>query len=654
MASLSIQAANSSYDAFLTQYNVADKDYDYSYPDDLDWSPKSELHRNTLQKLMSRAISSQNVMSNRYPSWNLVDRNLTAYMPMNEAEKATKSKDSRKPVCVVLPMTFAVRETLLTYIVSALLGDVYFPYEGVGPEDTVGALMLQHLVQQQMLHSKAELALHTHWSDGITYGMGIAAPMWETKYGMVTRNVPQYTRSFFGGQTLTGYSEETTQDLVWEGNRLINIDPYLFLPDPNVPIDRIQDGEFVGWLAFENRMRILEREKYNNEGLFNARYLKCCPAISCLMGDESGRGDRYGMKKEDSYRTVGTNPICLLYMYVHLIPAEWDLGPSEYPEKWAFIVANDSLILKAQPLGLNHNMFPVAVCAPDYDGYSIAPTSRLEVIYGLQETADWLFTSHIANVRKSIHNTYVADPWRVNINDVTKGMSEAGGIIRTRRASWGQGVEGAIMQLQNTDITRGNIPDASYIMQMMERVTSAAGFSQGVFDSGAPERRTAAEFQGTKSGSDGRLAKLTRLIHTMSMRDLGHMVASHTQQFQSNETFVRVSGDWQRILELEYGITTNNGRLSVGPMDLDVNYDISPINGQLDSASDPQVSLQLLQMAAGNPIISQRMDIIRMFKSLARRLGEKNIDNFQFQVMPDYQVQDMAASGKLQQVKQAA
>ena len=81
-------------------------------------------------------------------------------------------------------------------------------------------------------------------------------------------------------------------------------------------------------------------------------------------------------------------------------------------------------MVRAKPLGLSHGMYPIACIAPDFDGYSVAPLSRLEMLQGLQTTVDWLFNSHIANVRKAINDMLIVDPYMLNMKDLQKKVKK--------------------------------------------------------------------------------------------------------------------------------------------------------------------------------------------------------------------------------------
>ena len=100
--------------------------FDYKYPDGLDLSPGSKLHRKLKDEIYNRALNSQASMSKRYPYWQSIDRTLTAYIEIDEKEQKVLEDDNRKPVSIVLPYSYAVMETLLAYMISAFVQEPIF------------------------------------------------------------------------------------------------------------------------------------------------------------------------------------------------------------------------------------------------------------------------------------------------------------------------------------------------------------------------------------------------------------------------------------------------------------------------------------------------------------------------------------------------
>lgn len=628
--------------------------HEYRYPSGLDLRPSSPTHQSILTKLNQRIMESSNEVSKRYSSWKKIDRTLTAYIPLDEMEERIQDNDERKPVSIVIPYSFATLETLLTYFSAAFLDYPIFKYEGYGPEDRIGAMLLEKVIELQSRRAKMALALLTTFRDGWSYGFGAIAPYWDKVYGK--KSVVQeasFFSSIFGRMFNTGQKRTSIDTILYEGNFLRNIDPYTALPDPNVPIHDVQKGESFGWIETINYMELLSMEQKDPD-MFNVRYLSELRGTAGQSQynkskSDSGRQDRFSSVVTETATSM--SPIDCIYIYINLIPKEWKLSTSEYPEKWLFCVAADKYILSAKPLGLNHNMFPVAICSPDYDGYSVSPISRLELISGLQTTLDWLVNSHIQNVRKSINDMLVVDPSLININDL---MDPAPGkLIRMRRAAWGRGVEHAVAQLAVNDITRGHIQDSAYITELIKTCSGSVDSVMGIQRHGG-ERVSADESRGTRMAALSRLAKAAKIVSLQTMWDLSYMLASHTQQLMSRELYVNVTGRWEEALRSQYG---DISRIKVDPFTLSIDYDVIESDGTLPTGENADVMVQLFQSIASQPLLSAQFDLVRIFQRIAMMMGVKDVNEFKLQgrqmppvqatSIPDQTVESEAQKGNL-------
>jgi hypothetical protein len=626
-------------------------DASYTYPRGLDLRPGSPFHQELLTKLNQRAMESSQEMSKRHKSWKKIDQTLTAYIPLDEAEEKVKENDERKPVSIVIPYSFATLETLLTYLVASFLDYPIFKYEGMSPEDKFGAILLEKVIEVQSRRAKMALSLHTTFRDAWAYGIGTSAPYWDKVYGRRTRVVPAgFLSAIFGKWIPTGQKKQSEDVVLYEGNFLKNIDPYLLLLDPNVPVQDVQKGEFVGWIDSTNYMKIMEHEQ-KDKTYFNGRYLQGTRGSNGRSqynkASSSGRDSNYNMTSTGE-APMSTSPVDQIYLYINLIPKEWKLGTSEYPEKWLFCVAADKYIRCAKPLGLDHNMFPLVTCSPDFDGYSVTPLSRLEMISGLQGTLDWLVNSHIANVRKSINDMLVVDPSLVNINDLLDPAP--GKLIRMRRAAWGRGVDNAVKQLAVTDITRSHIQDSAYITELIKTCSGSVDSVMGLARSGS-ERVSAAEAQGTRQSALSRLAKAARVVSLQTMGDLGYMLASHTQQLMSQSLYVSMTGRWEEDIRKEYG---DIQKKMVNPFDIVVDYDVIEGDGSVPGDGDLNTMVQMFQTIASQPMLASMFDVPRIFQRIARMAGVKDINDFkknmpqvQAAVVPDATVQNEAQKGNL-------
>ena len=632
--------------------NLYDVHYTYKYPRGMDLKPGSDTHKRLVDLILECAQASYNKMSKRYDSWEEIDQTLTAYIPLTEEEEDLQSEDPTKPVSIVVPLSFATMDTLLTYMVATFLDSPIFKYEGVGPEDTLGAALLERVIDRQAQRAKMAVQLHTMWRDAFAYGFGAVSPVWTRRWGYRAVRGEEGFLSMLGNFVSKGFTRRRERVVKYEGNELLNIDPYSYLPDTNVPIQDVQRGSFVGWYRRETRMEILERER-DEQGYFNGQYLNHVAGRSFLDSDASGR-DRYDVRDEATSPAMW-RPVGVIYEYMEIIPSELGLGSSKYPEKWLFGLAGDSVIIKADPQGDNHNMFPVAVCAPDYDGYGITPVSRLEMVYGMQTLVNFLYNSHVQNVRKAVADMFVADPEMVNLNDL---MSPAPGkIIRLRKRAWGRGVQHAVEQLAVSDITGRNIAESGVLAELMSQFTGAVDSVKGQLRK-TGERVSATEFRGTHGSALSRLERAARLGGLQAHTDIGEMLAHNTQQYMTREQYVRLAGRMEEVLREEFG--DSQERALVGPLDLLVDYDVVAHDGALPNSGDPQLWTALFQIVSQNEILAQQFDVVNIFKHLARIMGAKNISDFvqkrpvQAKTLPDEEVARAVERGDLAPVQEMA
>lgn len=625
------------------------KNLKYDYPDGLDLEPGSDLHERIVDEVLNRAELSKRQISMRYDSWSEVDQKLTTYIWLDEEEDKILLDDSRKPVTVVVPTMFATLDVLMTYLTAAFLSDDLFQYEGVDSKDEIGAKLMQLVIANQVKRAKIGLAMHTNWRDCLVYGFGASA----VSFGKIVGTQSAIVRDSLVGGAIkkifgnVNVSRDRVKKTLYEGNFVGSIDPYSYLPDPNVPVYEVQRGEYTGWVDRTNIMALLSDEQASDGQMFNVRYLDFkSDNTSIYFGyDESGRGDKSGV-----YFPGGegvTTPCDVITMYIDLIPNDWGLGSSVYPEKWLFKIAGDAYVIQASPLNLDHNRFPIFVSCPDYDGHNLSPISRLETVFGLQTTVDWLFRSHVANVRKAVNDMIVYDPWVINSNDISN--PSPGKLIRTRRATWGKDLKQSIVQLGINDITRNNVADVAMIKGIMDESTGTIDAVKGLDRSGS-ERVSATEAGGRMKAALSRMERIAKIISLQAHVDAGYLLASHTRQMMSESTSVRVYGELANSLGVEYGTS-----IEVDPSQIDVDLDVVPTDGSIPGAKDVNAWTQMLPIILQDPELRERFDIVRLSKHMLRGMGASNTDEFErknqrpvsAQVLPQEQIDKQVQAGNM-------
>jgi hypothetical protein len=638
------------------------ENFNYNYPLGLNLKPGSDLHDDIVRRILQYSRKSAMVISERHPIWHDMDDKLTGYIPLTKEEEKIKREDVRKPISIVFPYTYAILETLMSYMMSAFVIEPMFRYEGVGPEDVTGAFLLEKLINLQVIRSKVALNLHTLFRDSNAYGVGVVSPQWEVKRGKrIVRRPTGYADAT--GTTYTTGEETGVEDTVlFEGNTLINVDPYRYLPDSTVPIHDVQRGEFVGWVSTTNFYDKLLQEKADAEGYsFNVKYLKSIPYKYTTIfrntpAFESGsRSGGFHRRHGDSLldRNMANN-VDDIHMYVKLIPKEWKIGKSEDPEKWLFTISNDHILTQIKPLGLLHDMFPVCVAAPDFDGYSPVSFSRLEILSGMQTVIDWMFNSHIANVRKAINDMLIVDPFLLNMKDLEN--PEPGKLVRLRRPAWGRGqARDAVHQLVVNDITARNLQDVNFVIQYMQQIMGVDAASMGSLRTSGPERLTSSEFRGTAQAATSRLERVAKVTGIQCLQDIGYMFAFNCQQLIGEETWLRSVGDWPKTIMEELGPNVQNGRVKVEPKDLYISYDVIPRDGSIPGGNFNESWLKLYEMVLADPQLRQQVDILRLYEYIAVNLGMKNAQDFRAKptgqvnvgTAPDEQIQQQVQAGNM-------
>ena len=594
--------------------------YNKRYPDGINLRPDSKLHSRLIQKLKAITQESYDSMSKRRTKFKHIDRALTLYIDPDVEEEAKEDKDIDVPV--IMPESYAVLEILMTYMVSAFLSqDPIFKYKYQEPGDLINVAMLEKVIAKQMNYFKVALNLYTMWRDSYAYGIGVVIPTWEKHWGKRITAV----------ELANGTRERMiVPSLLMEGNGLVNISPYNFLPDPNVPIQSIQKGAFVGSIDTTNKMNLLS-EEIEDDLLFNCAYVQT--DIKSLMSMENDY-DSNILKSGSSAVGEHSKKVERVRLYVNVIPKHWGLGKSENPEKWEFQYAGETII-SAGPLDTLHELYPVITCAPDMDGYSVAPLSRMEVIHGLQNLIDFLATNHMANQTRCVNNVFVADPQRIYIPDFEAARS--GGIIRTRPRYWGLGVKDAIEQLRVDDVTSQNLAEIRNLSMEAQNKAGAVNTLQGPQRTSG-ERVSASEYRGTRSSALSRVEKGAKLISIQAHGDIARMFAWHTQQYMSQQLYVDIVGRFQKDLADEYGVDAST--IEVTPDTISVPFDLDPADASVPSGEFADVLVQALQVMASNDQLMAEFDVPRFFTHALRVMGIENPHEFRRikpQVVPDAQ-----------------
>lgn len=599
--------------------------YDYAYPttDDgreLDMNPGSDLHESLVLEILDRARESANVMSEKHGKWSELEKTMALHVDLSEAEKRIKDADARKPIPIVIPVGFAMVETNMAFFIKSFLDSPpVHPLDPQGPEDAFGTILLEMLLDWQTRRFKNDLAHYKIYRDSQVYGFGVGVPRWRKEFGWLSGKPTEED------QILQFFNPDHRPDDVWgvlaEGNEVSAVDPRLYWPDPNVPIDQPQKAEFISWGEETQVMSLMEQEGHGN-GLFNCKYLQHIDGRSVLF-EKDRQIDNVVETGDGLVSERHSKPAHVIWQYITLIPKDWKLGNSEYPEKWLFGLAGDTVIVQGRRQGLRHNRYPVAVMASETNGRDVTPLSRLELAQGFQTYIDWMMATYMEALRIDGNGRFFIDPSMVNMHDMADTSRR---FVRARRGQWGKGRLGdAVHQFSTSTAAAQNIPNIGVLMQFLKETTGAVDMTQGILRQKSGDV-SATEAEGSRTGAMTKMERMAWVVSRQYFSDMAYLQAVQTQQLMSRGTYLKIVGGRELELANEYGIMGPS--VYAGPLDVQIAYDIQIRDSSIPSGEYAQSWLQLFSIVQGDPELRTQVEMPRMFLHLARLLGTRNVQQF--------------------------
>lgn len=569
--------------------------------------------------LKARLEMSERKMARFYPRWRAREKQLQAYMdlPKYEAQLKEMNKSGEPPVITALtiPYSYATISTIATYLTHAFTGRK--PLFQIGANSAEGAANAENV--STMLQYQADTRLMIkRWmqffKDSETYGVGAMKCVWEMETRM---------RTTVSKATTGEYIRRREPKVTYEGNDLDSIDPFLFFPDPRVPMSEAPfRAEFIFWRDF-----IGPHEVAQGEADYGYKWINNLGSLPENLSGSSGvsarslaaSGDSQpGMSREtqDSALPFVQRDECTIW----LIPSKMKdakgkaLGEGTKPEMWIFTLLNKKRIVRAEPFNYDHGMHPVVTMEPQTVGYGFGHMSTADYLAPLQDAASWFLNSHIYNVRSALNNMLVVNPAMVEMKDLAS--PKPGKIIRLKRSAMGQDVRNAIHQLDISDITRGHVTDLENIMRMGDMLSSVNDNLRGIQDAGG--RKTATEVRTAGEAGASRLASQARLYSAQAFSPLGSMMCVNSQQFLSREYEMRVLG------------SDPSKSIMIGPEMIVGDYYFPIHDGTLpmDKTALVDIWKEILMGVAKDPELRQTFSMEKIFEWVAELGGAKNIQSF--------------------------
>lgn len=600
-------------------------------------------HSKIRDAIRERYNMSHRKMSLRHDEWETADKLFRAFVKETDEVKARKSRrnaGTAQYVTLNIPYSYAILLTAHTYWTSVFLArSPVFQYTARHGESQQQTQAVEALMDYQTQVGGLLVPLYMWLLDPGKYGFGVVGNYWAEEKERVTK-IEERPKTFMGFEVPDKTEKVRVTDTVpgYRGNKLFNVRPYDFFPDPRVSLTSFQEGEFCGRLTQVGWNTIIEREA--DKIYFNIEHIKKLKSGTSIARDrglsdielpDDGGATELGKGVYGSQSAVE-----LFEIVIELSPKEWKLHSSTRPEKWVFTLAGGEVVIGAQPLGADHNKFPFHLQTYEVDTYSHSGRGMLEVLEPLNQTISWLMNSHFYNVRKALNDQLVVDPSRVYMKDLHDGGP--GKEIRLKPGAYGTDVRTVVTQLPVQDITRSHLTDAEIVAELIQRIAGVSDNIMGMVNPGG--RRTATEVRTSTSFGINRLKTHTEWNSALGMQPLAMMMLQNSQQHYEEQQKYRIAGDL---------VGQTDPFVDVTPEAIAGFFDFVPVDGTLPVDRFAQANLwkELLLGLQNMPQIAMQYDMAGIFSWVAQLSGLKNISQFRVEVKPDEVMAAAAQAGNI-------
>lgn len=584
-------------------------------------------HQQIVDALVARKRATETGTTNLRKRWERDEEQYFGFISENALDE--RRKESRKNgepeyATIHIPYNYAMLMASHTYFTSVLFGRN--PIWQVQSRE--GGAQMKELRMEALLSYMITAGRHlphyyiwTH--DPLRYGYGVLGHYWANETTTRTR-VEEVDRTF-AGIPIPGKSRRVTiieNFPTFRGIRTYNVHPRDFGWDQKYPIGRFQEGEYCYRMFEMSKLDILSARVLGGKPrYFNLNVVKIMTkgTGSGALSSAVASNTVMDIPKQDHTEAGYTLEVVNLPVdefYVRLNPRVWGLPGPDRVEKWVFLLADEKVIISAQPLGYAHDMFPFSITQAEVEGYDRAPRSILHTTEALNETLTWLANSHFFNTRQALNDKYLVDPSRIVMSDLMG--PNAGRIVRLKPEFYGTKLTDIFQQLPTMDVTAQHLKDMPIIADMMQRAIGINDTIMGAVNTG---RRTATEVRSTTTMGINRQKTMVEFNSAIAFDPFIAMQIQTIQQMMDFQLELRIVGDLAQ---------NSDTSLTIDPTEIAGFFDFIPVDGTLpiDRMAQVNVWSQLLQALQAVPQMAMGYDLPGIFGFIAQLAGIRNINRF--------------------------
>lgn len=562
-----------------------------------------------------------------------IDRIYQREVDWTEAQRRAKianmAGDITKMQNVTIPVVMPQIESLLTYLSDTFLASYpLFPVLSK-PKMMDVAMQMETTIGEQGVQFSWAAELLAAMRDMLKYNLGAVEVDWqEKKTFALTSDATSDIKN--------GVSSPT----VFAGNMLKRRDPYNLILDTRVPPHEIHTrGEYAGYVEIigkiEMKRRIAELDPTLTMRVKEAFESGEAVAISAPGGSQyfvpqvnaaslitpaelagQTNWDHWaGIDQDQRIQYSGRYEWAVLY--ARILPAEFGIqGPQGHTAQiYKFIVINNKVAIYVQRMSNAHDYLPMIVAQAHEDGLGWQTKSFGDNAAPFQALSTALFNSGLESQRRKVYDRILYDPSRINKSDIERTSPVARIPIKTE--AYGKPLGEAIYQIPYRDDNAAQIFNVSQqVIEMADIANGQNRVQRGQFQKG---NKTRHEYDDTMNNSEGRPRMVALVLENRFFQPIKHIIKLNTLQYQPPvELYNRNTKQSMEIDPVE---------LRKAALEFKVADGVMPTSKLVNM----EVFDKLLNLAAQNPLINQKWDIVGAVMYYLKLEGASWIDDFEIQ-----------------------
>ncbi|HET6888015.1 MAG TPA: hypothetical protein VFH87_08835, partial [Candidatus Udaeobacter sp.] len=385
------------------------------------------FHNQLLQHVKRLADMSRSFMCRFYDQWDANDKTVRGERIPDKADQ--KAAQRGEPTKLVLPFSYAQCQTFVAFMMSLFnQRATFYEIEDTGLDGPNPELDAELCLARDIRRSMFSRVQYQCYLDLCRSSFCVIKHLWEEEsIEQVAAAAPpaEEQPTLFGGTVPAPTTLPTPETrFTRQGNKVRAVSPYHFYPDVRLPLSQFQEGEFC---ASEDEFSIVRLKKMQKDGMV-VNVEKVQPLG--LEAMQTRRLNYANMSLGDNLKTAaggekGSGMCVVTEIQVWITPKDFTdangknpLGTDDYPTLFVVWYANDTFILKAEPINYPHNQFTYDLGEYSPDQVRVVNESLTDMCDQLQSHATWFMNSRVDNVRKVIGDKLVVDPAGIEMKDL--------------------------------------------------------------------------------------------------------------------------------------------------------------------------------------------------------------------------------------------